>query len=341
MVCLSVKRSAGARSNRACAPATGVACVAPPAASLGDQGLPALHAARVEHDVGHEARQDLPCASVGCTKLATSPAQAATRAATRSDGPRRSPTSPATDALVSPSTARIELSDGATMATLRRAGSRRSLRWLSAPAVACGMLAVCTRSPRSASPEPHQFRRLEDGSRRVRTARAPGIRGKVVPVRGYRGDIVLHPRGQDAPATAGTCPRPGLPAHPPRLAQPRDKRLRGHAVPGAPPLALTRPARTSRCEPWARRHDTQPAPRRPARIRTTTFPPRPPRLRDDPVAGDGLCLLEQAHPDRPAFYAVRVRRCRVSPRASFPQQRPARCLTNAAIPQLLLLLHGT
>jgi hypothetical protein len=54
------------------------------------------------------------------------------------------------------------------------------------------------------------------------------------------------------------------------------------------------------------------------RIRTTNVPLRPPRLRDDPVDGDGLCLLEQTHPDRPAFHAVRVSRCRVSPRASFP-----------------------
>jgi hypothetical protein len=59
-------------------------------------------------------------------------------------------------------------------------------------------------------------------------------------------------------------------------------------------------------------------PGRSPRIRTTNFPLRPPRLRDDPVDGDGLHLLEQAHPDRPAFYAVRVRRCRDSPRASFP-----------------------
>jgi hypothetical protein len=48
------------------------------------------------------------------------------------------------------------------------------------------------------------------------------------------------------------------------------------------------------------------------------FPPALARLRDDPVDGDGLHLLEQAHPDRPAFYVVRVPRCRVSPRASFP-----------------------
>ena len=59
-------------------------------------------------------------------------------------------------------------------------------------------------------------------------------------------------------------------------------------------------------------------PGRPPRIRTTTFPLRPPRLRDDPVGDDGLYLLEQAHPDRPALYAVRVPRCRDSPRASFP-----------------------
>src|SRR5438034_1196351 len=86
-----------------------------------------------------------------------------------------------------------------------------------------------------------------------------------------------------------------------------------------PLLTSARSARTLRCEPSARRqrqHNRHPG--RPPRIRTTTFPLRPPRLRDDPVGGDGLYLLEQAHPDRPAFYAVRVPRCRVSPRASFP-----------------------
>jgi len=64
-------------------------------------------------------------------------------------------------------------------------------------------------------------------------------------------------------------------------------------------------------------------PGRPPRIRTTNFPLRPPRLRDDPVDGDGLCLLEQAHPDRPASYAVRVPRCRDTPRASFPPRLTA------------------
>jgi hypothetical protein len=59
-------------------------------------------------------------------------------------------------------------------------------------------------------------------------------------------------------------------------------------------------------------------PGRSPRIRTINFPLRPPRLRCDLVDGDGLCLLEQAHPDRPAFYAVRVPRCRDTPRASFP-----------------------
>jgi hypothetical protein len=65
-----------------------------------------------------------------------------------------------------------------------------------------------------------------------------------------------------------------------------------------------------------RQHNRHPG--RPPRIRTTTFPLRPPRLRNDPVGGDGLNLLEQAHPDRPALYAIRVPRCRVTPRASFP-----------------------
>ena len=77
-------------------------------------------------------------------------------------------------------------------------------------------------------------------------------------------------------------------------------------------------------------------PGRPPRIRTTTFPLRPPRLRDNPVGDDGLYLLEQAHPDRLASYAVRVPRCRVSPRASFPprltttQLPPARSSTTSS-----------
>jgi hypothetical protein len=46
-----------------------------------------------------------------------------------------------------------------------------------------------------------------------------------------------------------------------------------------------------------RQHNRHPG--RSPRIRTTTFPLRPPRLRDDPVGDDGLYLLEQAYPDRP------------------------------------------
>src|SRR5258708_4786558 len=65
-----------------------------------------------------------------------------------------------------------------------------------------------------------------------------------------------------------------------------------------------------------RQHNRHPG--RSPRIRTTTFPLRPPRLRDDPVGDDGLYLLEQAHPDRPASYTVRVPRCTDTPRASFP-----------------------
>jgi hypothetical protein len=49
-----------------------------------------------------------------------------------------------------------------------------------------------------------------------------------------------------------------------------------------------------------RQHNRHPG--RPPRIRTINFPLRPPRLRCDPVDGDGLRPLEQAHPDRPAFY---------------------------------------
>src|SRR6201747_2573484 len=59
-------------------------------------------------------------------------------------------------------------------------------------------------------------------------------------------------------------------------------------------------------------------PGRPPRIRTTNVPLRPPRLRNRPFDGDGLCLLEQAHQDRPAFYAIRLPQCRSTPRASFP-----------------------
>jgi hypothetical protein len=68
-------------------------------------------------------------------------------------------------------------------------------------------------------------------------------------------------------------------------------------------------------------------PGRPPRIRTINVPLRPPCLRNDPVDGDGLHLLEQAHPDRPAFYAIRVPRCRATPRASFPPR-----LTTAQLP---------
>src|SRR4029077_19891945 len=92
-------------------------------------------------------------------------------------------------------------------------------------------------------------------------------------------------------------------------------------------------ARTLRCEPSARRqpqHNRHPG--RPPRIRTTTFALRPPRLRDDPVGGDGLYLLEQAHPNRPASYAVRVPRCRVSPRASFPPRLTTTQLPPAGTP---------
>ena len=58
-----------------------------------------------------------------------------------------------------------------------------------------------------------------------------------------------------------------------------------------------------------RQHNRHPD--RPPRIRTINFPLRPPRLRDDPVGDDGLYLLEQAHPDRPASHAVRGPRCRI------------------------------
>jgi hypothetical protein len=108
-----------------------------------------------------------------------------------------------------------------------------------------------------------------------------------------------------------------------------------------PLLISARSAPTLRCravcaaQPQHNRH-----PSRPPRIRTINVPLRPPRLRDDPVDGDGLHLLEQAHPDRPAFYAIRVPRCRVSPRASFPPR-----LTTTQLPPARsshhLFLQGT
>ena len=97
-----------------------------------------------------------------------------------------------------------------------------------------------------------------------------------------------------------------------------------------PLLTSAWPAPTSRCGPSARRqrqHNRHPG--RPPRIRTINFSLRPPRLPDDPVDGDGLHLLEPAHPDRPAFYTVRVPRCRDTPRASFPPR-----LTTAQFPRL-------
>lgn len=73
----------------------------------------------------------------------------------------------------------------------------------------------------------------------------------------------------------------------------------------------------------------QPAPRQTSPDKNDRFPLCPPRLRDDPVDGDGLRLLEQAHPDGPALYAIRVPRCRVSPRASFPPRLTATQLPRA------------
>jgi len=58
-------------------------------------------------------------------------------------------------------------------------------------------------------------------------------------------------------------------------------------------------------------------PDRSPRVRTITFPLRPPRLRNGLVGSDGLRHPRLAHPNHHAFYAVRVPRCRVSSRASF------------------------
>ena len=62
----------------------------------------------------------------------------------------------------------------------------------------------------------------------------------------------------------------------------------------------------------------QPTPRQIAPDKNDQFSLRSPRLRDDPVDGDGLCLLEQAHPDRPAFYGLVFPGAGDTLRASFP-----------------------
>jgi hypothetical protein len=137
-----------------------------------------------------------------------------------------------------------------------------------------------------------------------------------------------------ATSTSNPVPPPHLTFGPSRLMSVPPPVLR-------PLLTSARSAPTSRSEPSARRqrqHNRHPG--RPPRIRTTNFPLRPPRLPDDPVDGDGLYLLEQAHPDRPAFYAVRVPRCRDSPRASFPPRLTATQLPPARS-QHHLFLQGT
>ena len=137
-----------------------------------------------------------------------------------------------------------------------------------------------------------------------------------------------HARPGRWPASAGWLrslrPARAAPAPPSHLTSGPSRPLSDPRPVLRPLLTSARSAPTSRCGPPARRqlHRNR-HPGRPPRIRTTTFPLRPPRLRDDPADGDGLHLLEQAHPNRPAFYAIRVPRCRDTPRASFPPRLTA------------------
>jgi hypothetical protein len=124
------------------------------------------------------------------------------------------------------------------------------------------------------------------------------------------------------PRTRGGCDhhgqheQPGSSASPDVRSFPADARSPAGTTTSAD-FCPVRPHLAMRAVGAATRQHTR-HPGRPPRITTTTFPQRPPRLPDDPVGDDGLHLLEQAHPDRPAFYPVRVPRCRDSPRASFP-----------------------
>jgi hypothetical protein len=86
-----------------------------------------------------------------------------------------------------------------------------------------------------------------------------------------------------------------------------------------PLLTSARSAVTSRPPPSARRprsRQAQPTPDRSPQVRTITFPLLPPRLPDSLFGDDGLHLPLQAHPGHPASYAIRIPRCRDSPRAS-------------------------
>src|ERR1022692_401047 len=82
-------------------------------------------------------------------------------------------------------------------------------------------------------------------------------------------------------------------------------------------LRLLRPARAAPIPPpHPAFGPSRPVTRSPAGTTTSAdFCPVSARLTAGPLARR---QTEQAHPDRPAFYAVRVPRCRVLPRASFP-----------------------
>ena len=112
-------------------------------------------------------------------------------------------------------------------------------------------------------------------------------------------------QGNRAHPTFGPSrPNPTRPVLRPLLTSARSARLAARAVGAAATTAQPTPGQTS-----PDKNDQSPCAR--------------PRLRDGPVDGDGLRLLEQARPDRPASYAIRVPWCRATPRASFPPRLTA------------------
>jgi hypothetical protein len=145
----------------------------------------------------------------------------------------------------------------------------------------------------------------ECAGRPLRSTAGPNGAHRLLPAAGPRNAGWLRSL---RPARATPTPPPHSTLGPSRLMSVPSPVLR--PLPGQPP-----PHDANR---WRGATTAQPAPGQISPDKNDQFPLRPPRLRDDPVDGDGLHLLEQAHPDRPAFYAVRVPRCRVSPRASFP-----------------------
>jgi hypothetical protein len=97
-----------------------------------------------------------------------------------------------------------------------------------------------------------------------------------------------------------SSPSPALPG----LGSPDVRPFPAHASPPVLRPLLT-PARSttasrhcSSAPHWTRHPD------RPPRIRTAAFPLLPPRLREAPLGGNGLCRMRPAHPGPPASYAV-------------------------------------